>query len=113
MGSQATHVRLRLPLDTLLGSQLQSAHCWISVSQCSPPGAPPTPQPCLDCFLFLFLRDMIWFLALEGDVFYFFLGVSPEKQGLAPNTQGMSVAMCPSARVTISTTFSVLTVHWG
>lgn len=52
-----------------------------SVSRCSPPGAPPTPQPCLGSFLFLSLRDMIQFLASEGGAFYFFPGGSPEKQG--------------------------------
>lgn len=56
-------------------------------------GLPQQHQPCLGCFLFLFLRDMIRFLAFEGDAFYFFPGVSPEKQALAPNTQSVSAPL--------------------
>lgn len=55
----------------------------MGVSLSSPPGGPLTPHPCRCCLLLLFPKDMMWFLAFEGESFYFFLCALPGEIGFS------------------------------
>lgn len=88
-----------LPLYWNVSWDQPTARMGVSLS--SPPGAPLTPHPCWCYFLLLFPKDMIRFLAFEGESFYFFLCALPGEIGFSTKNPEYEccLAVCPSVSV--------------